>query len=513
MSAWWVNVDQVSKTAPTGEYLTTGAFTIRGKKNFLPPAQLILGFAIMFHISDESKASHLRHRVENVDLLPTHDDDALDENDIADDEPATEDEPQTERIAAKGPLEESSIKNTETEVKDVDDLDEGFPDPKLDLRQDESEDEDFPDAKLVEMDDESDDDVKTGILNPLQTGLGRSPSAEDVKQSLDEGEESKDEQSDLPQESTSAGGKKAGTRHISAHERRLRKKGIDPASASRQMDEQHNADESAGATDNDQPSQPASVIATPTGKPTPVLRGKRSKAKKAAKYADQDEEDRELAMRLLGSKSGQQQAEAVAAARKAKEEQEAAQKQRRREQHMRNQAAGKAAEEARRATLVGKSDTAVDADGTEQNEAANDEAIRLELMGLDALIGQPLPGDELLAALPVCAPLAALATYKYKTKMQPGAMKKGKAIKEILSKWQADAKDSKKVDQHSQDVEKIWPREAELIRGMREMEVIGVVPVGKVRVVTGGKDTGVSGTKGKAKVKAARGGKGSKKQR
>ena len=28
--AYWVNHDQVSKTAPTGEYITTGAFMIRG---------------------------------------------------------------------------------------------------------------------------------------------------------------------------------------------------------------------------------------------------------------------------------------------------------------------------------------------------------------------------------------------------------------------------------------------------------------------------------------------------
>jgi predicted ribosome quality control (RQC) complex YloA/Tae2 family protein len=30
-SAWWVNHDQVSKTAPSGEYLTTGSFMIRGQ--------------------------------------------------------------------------------------------------------------------------------------------------------------------------------------------------------------------------------------------------------------------------------------------------------------------------------------------------------------------------------------------------------------------------------------------------------------------------------------------------
>ena len=33
-SAWWVYHHQVSKTAPTGEYLTTGSFMIRGKKEF-----------------------------------------------------------------------------------------------------------------------------------------------------------------------------------------------------------------------------------------------------------------------------------------------------------------------------------------------------------------------------------------------------------------------------------------------------------------------------------------------
>ncbi|KAG8126705.1 putative Colon cancer antigen 1 protein [Naja naja] len=58
-SAWWVYHNQVmksgklpylrvSKTAPTGEYLTTGSFMIRGKKNFLPPSYLMMGFSFLF---------------------------------------------------------------------------------------------------------------------------------------------------------------------------------------------------------------------------------------------------------------------------------------------------------------------------------------------------------------------------------------------------------------------------------------------------------------------------------
>uniref|UniRef100_A0A183CCC2 NFACT-R_1 domain-containing protein n=1 Tax=Globodera pallida TaxID=36090 RepID=A0A183CCC2_GLOPA len=45
VNAWWVRHDQVSRTAPTGEYIPAGAFMIRGKRNFLPSCQLQLGFA------------------------------------------------------------------------------------------------------------------------------------------------------------------------------------------------------------------------------------------------------------------------------------------------------------------------------------------------------------------------------------------------------------------------------------------------------------------------------------
>jgi predicted ribosome quality control (RQC) complex YloA/Tae2 family protein len=42
-SAYWVESHQVSKTAPTGEYLSVGAFMIRGRKNFLPASTLEMG--------------------------------------------------------------------------------------------------------------------------------------------------------------------------------------------------------------------------------------------------------------------------------------------------------------------------------------------------------------------------------------------------------------------------------------------------------------------------------------
>lgn len=61
-SAWWVYAHQVSKTAPTGEYLTTGSFMIRGKKNFLQPAQLVLGFGMLFKVEESCIPHHLDER-------------------------------------------------------------------------------------------------------------------------------------------------------------------------------------------------------------------------------------------------------------------------------------------------------------------------------------------------------------------------------------------------------------------------------------------------------------------
>jgi hypothetical protein len=61
-SAWWVYHDQVSKSAPTGEYLPTGSFMIRGKKHFLPSSMLTMGFAIMFRLGESSIGRHYSDR-------------------------------------------------------------------------------------------------------------------------------------------------------------------------------------------------------------------------------------------------------------------------------------------------------------------------------------------------------------------------------------------------------------------------------------------------------------------
>lgn len=55
---YWVFDYQVSKTAPTGEYLPTGSFMIRGKKNYLAPYRLELGVGLLFEVEAEDAEKH-----------------------------------------------------------------------------------------------------------------------------------------------------------------------------------------------------------------------------------------------------------------------------------------------------------------------------------------------------------------------------------------------------------------------------------------------------------------------
>jgi len=96
--AWWVHSNQVSKTAPTGEYLTTGSFMVRGKRNYLPPTQLAMGFGFLFKLEESSVLRHTgERRVRNAD-----DDDMSEFSSVA--------EEQDQEIELEGPddeLEES----------------------------------------------------------------------------------------------------------------------------------------------------------------------------------------------------------------------------------------------------------------------------------------------------------------------------------------------------------------------------------------------------------------------
>ena len=64
ISSFWVFHNQVSKKAPSGDILPVGRFFINGKKNYLPPSPLILGFSVLFIAGDDAtKERHVKSRV------------------------------------------------------------------------------------------------------------------------------------------------------------------------------------------------------------------------------------------------------------------------------------------------------------------------------------------------------------------------------------------------------------------------------------------------------------------
>lgn len=54
---FYVEPEQVSKTAPTGEFISKGSFIIKGKKNFIYPHRLEYGVCLIFIIPDEARDS------------------------------------------------------------------------------------------------------------------------------------------------------------------------------------------------------------------------------------------------------------------------------------------------------------------------------------------------------------------------------------------------------------------------------------------------------------------------
>ncbi|TVY30678.1 Ribosome quality control complex subunit [Lachnellula hyalina] len=413
MSAFWANADQVSKSAPGGDFLPVGSFNVRGKKNFLPPAILLLGFGVIFHISEASKARHVKHRVQGVaDTLSVTD----------------------------GPNENLDT-DRESAVPELDD-DEG------------SEDDDVQ---------ESDEEVEQEPqLNPLQTQLA-------TETVISDGDEDP-----LTQEIED-----------------LEIKDLDA----------HDGDDAESIAETEMTDIPTQNPKNPQKNAPPPKRGKKAKAKKiATKYKDQDEEDRLAAQQLIGASTGQEKARAEAAAKATREAELAFQKERRRAQHQRTQQETAANEEMRKAML-------------EQGANELDDGEEDKMNILDTLVGMPLRGDEILEAIPICAPWAALGTFKYKAKLQPGAQKKGKAVKEIVARWVADGKG--KVDEKSEDRERVWPREMELLKGWKVEEVTNTVPVSKVRVMMAGGAQAAAAKGGQGGKKGNKGGsgKGSKKGR
>ncbi|KAH0597756.1 hypothetical protein MHUMG1_04128 [Metarhizium humberi] len=431
MGAWWVKADQVSKSAPAGDFLPTGSFMVRGQKNFLAPAQLLLGLGIMFKISEESKARHVKHRIHDVDSA-LGSDTATDRNDM-----------------------QSIASVADTQEKE-------------------------PEDDVTQSDNESDDgqEKEDARANPLQAPPD---AAEDDR--VDEATGAVSSLNLTEQPTGEADGED------------------EAAETGTNRDELELATEASEAPTKTSDTTTQTAGTPPShSKKGPPKRGQRGKAKKVAlKYKDQDEEDRAAAEALIGATVGQKRQEAEAKARADRQAELDAARERRRAQHQRQQKEVAEHEEIRR-VMMDEGIEVLDADEAEKATP------------LDALVGTPLPGDEILEAIPVCAPWNALGKFKYKAKLQPGAVKKGKATKEVVERWKADSGKKGAVDESSLDSERMWPREVDLIKGMKVEEVVNCVPAGKVRVMMSGGSAGGSGGGKGGQKGGGKGGKGKAKK-
>ncbi|KAI5966882.1 uncharacterized protein KGF55_000291 [Candida pseudojiufengensis] len=178
-------------------------------------------------------------------------------------------------------------------------------------------------------------------------------------------------------------------------------------------------------------------------------RGRKSKLKRAAKYANQDEEDKSLIMNVLGGKKRDEEP-------KQKHPQENVNIKKNdynREQHERD---------------VQK----IIMDSEEDN------SLKIFPNTMDSLVQKPTPDDNIIGLIPVFAPWSALQKCKYKAKIQPGLAKKGKSMNEIINYFT-----TRKMDGTKFDTDLDWPEEREILKSLKSNDLIGVFTVNKMRLI------------------------------
>uniref|UniRef100_A0A2P2I4N3 Nuclear export mediator factor NEMF n=1 Tax=Hirondellea gigas TaxID=1518452 RepID=A0A2P2I4N3_9CRUS len=443
-SAWWVWGNQVSKSAPTGEYLTTGAFMVRGKKNFLPPSHLVYGFGFLFRLEESSISRHEGER-----------------------KPKTIEEG-SEGASDRLALLEIDIKEDELVVESADDEEPTAKDEAEHQTQTQENDKEliveFPDT-IVEMTHVYGDTFAVSTTSFKGVESRTSNKVEVVK-------------TELPIMRKHRGGRGKGSiceSTVSSETVEVEQLDVVEA-ATKELDVA-----SEGSTSGDTGNAQQNKISQ-------LKRGQKSRLKKLkTKYKDQDDEERELRMQILQS-AGAKKAPKKLKGKKGKMQARLVQ-----QNNIKNaqQTAGvvdnikqPVTEQERKPTEKAKQpegDVKED-HGEQQHKSEESHNIQQEdddeeeeetsqvnddLAILKALTGQPDAEDELLYTVPVCAPYNALSNYKYKVKLTPGPSKKGKACKTAVSLFLAMKPPN--------------GRECDLLRAVRDSDLARNVP-GKVKI-------------------------------
>uniref|UniRef100_A0A224YPS8 Protein, containing FbpA domain n=1 Tax=Rhipicephalus zambeziensis TaxID=60191 RepID=A0A224YPS8_9ACAR len=381
-SAWWVHHHQVSKTAPTGQYLTPGAFMIRGKKNYLPPSYLIMGFGFLYKLDDESIE---RHRGERKVRVAEDETEASTEPPEEGPELEMSDESDSEKGSVKGDGDADSTKGDA----------ELFPDTVVKLPHE-------LDTAVVEQDDHEAAEEIVYSQPTRGPQVSRKPPAAKPKPQPPPQEvppSTNAEKANKPKRGTHGKLKKIKEKYKDQDEdeRRLRMEilasaGVPKETKSRKQKKGKKDAGQAVTSKGKQPQPKAVALAKP---------------EQPAGTVDTNDADRPAAEDAveLGSKEGVVKEKAS-------------------QKEGSNKAAGPVEDE----------DLQADAEEDEDEGNVGDEQQRL----LASLTGCPVAEDGLLFAVPVCAPYAAVQNYKHKVKVTPGTGRRGKAAKTALSVFLLD---------------------------------------------------------------------------
>lgn len=372
-SAWWVYSNQVSKTAPTGEYLTTGSFMIRGKKNYLPPASLIMGFGFMFKLDDESIENHLNERCERSE---------------------TESEYAVSEISEDLTIEENKSEISE-ETNEVEQSDDEGDNKSTSSESDEQSGDNDTECKISDNEEKSDSVQPENEIVFPDTEIKLNVLSESGS-SLKSKECSKDTESGVV---------------IQEHKKKASKKQniCDYKNQQNVTKEKNNF----------------------------YKRGHKGKMKKIKeKYRYQDEEERELRMKILASagqskedkkNKNKKQRDPVVQSKPSKNPKDLL--------HFIEKSEDSTILEVKTEEKPSNVQGAIK--NNQENEASDDEIdeetqISDEIKLLNSLTGCPNSADTLLFAVPVCGPYSSLLSYKYKVKIIPGSNRRGKAAKTAL---------------------------------------------------------------------------------
>uniref|UniRef100_H3B9L2 Ribosome quality control complex subunit NEMF n=1 Tax=Latimeria chalumnae TaxID=7897 RepID=H3B9L2_LATCH len=468
-SAWWVCHHQVSKTAPTGEYLTTGSFMIRGKKNFLPPSYLMMGFGFLFKVDEPYVWRHkgerkIKSQDEDLETVTSITSELLSEETetLGEEEDSSSDE----EAGMTAPSQENQLKEAKTESNQSEEnLEEEL--EQLEEHTGTSGEESGEERNRKENDTEGTEDMEKikgekGSEEVSYPDTTIDLSHLQAQRFIPVHKTITDEESD----NQCSSGKSLGRRHLSAKERRFRemkKKKKQNETEDSELVQQENESKAQSSTNKDIPKTvPAQQL---------LKRGQKNKLKKIKeKYKDQDEEDRELMMQLLGS-AGSSKEEKGKKSKKGKLKEESSKK----TQKLKvGQQANTGAKKPGQKPLIDKGTLEIqemsneqnyeqDQEEQEQEQQVNEESENL----LDSLTGQPHPDDVLLFSIPVCAPYTTMTNYKYKVKLTPGTQKKGKAAKTALHSFMFS--------------KEATTREKDLFRSVKDTDLSRNLP-GKVKV-------------------------------